>query len=141
MAIQTNAQRITRIYRGTTKVWEDTSRKFVSISPVKMDPTYNELGVLVDENNPAVGYLMGWFQAKDNPINVGDVIGTFKEVLVTRSSNGNSGWGDDDIVPFGNMSVQLKNNQLICNGYSSSGPEPHTSYEVYTTLIVNLSYK
>ncbi|MCI2018892.1 MAG: hypothetical protein LKJ60_04725 [Lentilactobacillus buchneri] len=141
MAIQTNAQRITRIYRGTTKVWEDTSRKFISISPVGMDPTYNELGVLVDENNPAVGYLMGWFQAKDNPINVGDVIGTFKEALVTPSSDGNSGWGDDDITSFSNMNVQLKNNQLICHGYSSGGPNSHTSYELNNTLTVNLSYK
>lgn len=56
MTISTNAQRITRIYRGTTKVFQDQSQ---NCYPVISSKTSTLMTFVVDSNDSSKGYLIG----------------------------------------------------------------------------------
>ena len=62
MTISTNAQRITRIYRGSNKVFQESGSNFYPL--IYAQPAYRSglVGIASDPSNPKQGYLIGAFR-------------------------------------------------------------------------------
>lgn len=120
MGISTNAQRVVRIYRGSTKVWEDDSNEYI---PIKLaDGVSGWLGIIIDPQNKQQGLIAGFVIAGGNR-HLGDVQTNKKIAKVTigcvNEENGYSyptitvsGTSIDCDGSFGSSPVDIRKNDF-----------------------------
>ena len=131
MAIKTNAQRITRIYRGSTKVYQDTRGEWIDI-PIQ-SPLSGTAKYAVIENNivlwiPAISF---WVDSYENSKTqtILEIPSEYKEI----SPIGSTAWENSG----GTNMMEVDGSKIIADSYGLTGATTNTLSE--TTFLFSFT--